>query len=98
MTLYHDIVQLMTACYHYYYQNRSSLFCYSNSLHYLGTLRGVKHLNKKYNSKRIEVLHDHVTAAMLDGRNNEIFLHENEFNSSGETDYIVLSPNMAAFT
>jgi hypothetical protein len=46
----------------------------------------------------IEVLHDHVTAAMLDGRNNEIFLNENEFNSSGERDYIVLPSNMAALT
>jgi hypothetical protein len=26
----------------------------------------------------IEVLHDHVAAAMLDGRNNEIFLLERE--------------------
>jgi hypothetical protein len=31
----------------------------------------------------IEVLHDHVTAATLDDMNNEIFLHENEFNSQG---------------
>jgi hypothetical protein len=29
-------------------------------------------------------------AAMLDGRKNKIFLHENEFNSSGEIDSIVL--------
>jgi hypothetical protein len=35
---------------------------------------------------------------MLDGRNNKIYLHENEFNSSGERDYIVLQSNMAAFT
>jgi hypothetical protein len=46
----------------------------------------------------IEVLHDHVTAAMLDDRNNKIFLHENEFKSSGERDSIVLPSNMAAFT
>jgi hypothetical protein len=46
----------------------------------------------------IEILHDHVMAAMLDGRNNEMFLHENEFNSSGERDYIVLPSKMAAFT
>jgi hypothetical protein len=45
----------------------------------------------------IEVLHDHVTAAMLDGRNNKIYLHENEFSSSGERDYIVLPSNWAAF-
>jgi hypothetical protein len=37
-------------------------------------------------------------AAMLDGRNNEIFLHENEFNSSRERDSIVLPSNMADFT
>jgi hypothetical protein len=46
----------------------------------------------------IEVLHDHVTAAMLDGRNNEILLHENQFNSSRERDSIVLPSNMAALT
>jgi hypothetical protein len=47
---------------------------------------------------RAEVLHDHVTAAMLDGRNSEIFLHENQFNSSGERYSIVLPSNMAAIT
>jgi hypothetical protein len=35
---------------------------------------------------------------MLDDRNNQIFLHENEFNSSVERDSIVLPSNMAAFT
>jgi hypothetical protein len=35
---------------------------------------------------------------MLDGRKNKIILHENEFNSSGERDYIALPSNMAAFT
>jgi cell wall assembly regulator SMI1 len=33
----------------------------------------------------MEVLHKHVTAAMLDGR-IKIFLQENEFNFSGEID------------
>jgi hypothetical protein len=37
-------------------------------------------------------------AAMLDGRNKELFLHENVFNSSGQRDFIVLPSNMAAFT
>jgi hypothetical protein len=46
----------------------------------------------------IEVVYDHVTAAMLNGRNNKIFLHENEFNSSGKSYFIVLASNMAAFT
>jgi hypothetical protein len=32
------------------------------------------------------------------GTITDIFLHENEFNSSGERDYIVLPSNMAAFT
>jgi hypothetical protein len=44
----------------------------------------------------MEVLHDQVTAAMLDGRNIKIFLHENEFTSSGERDSVVLPSNMAA--
>jgi hypothetical protein len=44
----------------------------------------------------IEVLHDHVMAAMLDGRNIKPSLHENELHSSGERDYIVLPSNMAA--
>jgi hypothetical protein len=35
---------------------------------------------------------------MLDDRNNEIFLHENEFNSSEERYSIALPSNMAAFT
>jgi hypothetical protein len=39
----------------------------------------------------IGVLHDHVTAAMLDGTNNKISLHEIR-------DSIVLSSNMAAIT
>jgi hypothetical protein len=43
-----------------------------------------------------EFLHDHVMAAMLDGKNNK--LHENEFKSSEERDSIVLPSNMAAFT
>jgi hypothetical protein len=52
----------------------------------------------KQSATPIEVLHDHVTAAMLDGRNNKTFLHENEFNSSGESDSVVLPSNMAALT
>jgi hypothetical protein len=36
--------------------------------------------------------------AMLDGRSNKLVLHENEFNSSGERDFIVLLSNMAALT
>jgi hypothetical protein len=35
---------------------------------------------------------------MKNSRNNKIYLHENEFNSSGEKDYIVIPSNMAAFT
>jgi hypothetical protein len=33
---------------------------------------------------------------MLDGRNNKIFLHENEFNSSEERDSIGMPSNVAA--
>jgi hypothetical protein len=44
-------------------------------------------------SDAIEVLHDHVTAAMLNGRSNKIVLHEIEFNSSGERYSIVLPSN-----
>jgi hypothetical protein len=36
-------------------------------------------------------------AAMLDGRNNNIFLLEKKFDSLRESDSIVLSFNMAAF-
>jgi hypothetical protein len=43
----------------------------------------------------LEVMHHHVRAAILDGRYNEIVVHE--FDSSGERDYIVLPSNMAAF-
>jgi hypothetical protein len=48
----------------------------------------------------IEDLHDHVTAAILDDRNNKIFKHENELNSSGEfeRDFIFLPSNVAVFT
>jgi hypothetical protein len=46
----------------------------------------------------MEVLYDHVKAAMLDSRNNTIFLHENEFNSSVERYSIVMPSNMAALT
>jgi hypothetical protein len=35
---------------------------------------------------------------MLDDRNNKIFYHEKEFNSSEEIDSIVLPSNMAVVT
>jgi hypothetical protein len=35
---------------------------------------------------------------MLSPTDNKIFLHENEFNSSGESDSIVMPFNMAALT
>jgi hypothetical protein len=44
----------------------------------------------------IEVLHEHVAAAMLDGRNNKNILHEDKLNFS-KGDFIVLPSNMAAF-
>ena len=48
----------------------------------------------------METLHEHVTAAMLDGRNNGMFLHENRYESQrgGGGDYVVVPYNMAAFT
>jgi hypothetical protein len=37
-----------------------------------------------------------VTAAMLNGRNNKMFLHENEFNSPGEIIYLLFCHPMDA--
>jgi hypothetical protein len=64
----------------------------SDSDNKLKNLDNVKVLDNAHG--RIEVLHHHVTAARLDGRNNEIFLHENELNSSIK----FLPSNLAAFT